>query len=259
MADTYTTSNPDGAVIPLAALLFIIVCGAVTSTTLLASQDVLDAGLSKASYRQNEIPAGWGLRKSSAASKRGTAQWTINEGVHAVRLNSDAALTFLEKTVNIDIKEYSTVSWRWKIENTLQGIDERTQAGDDHPIRIFFVFDPDDSKQSWWFRIKRFLYLDWAHGHPFGGGFTEYVWSSHLETGDTINDPGNPSQKLIVVEGGDKNVGQWHSYKRNLYQDFLSLYGREPRRLIFIGILNDTDQTGQQATSYIADLKFSKY
>lgn len=259
MADTNTSGNPDGAVIPLAVVLFVLVCGAVTSTISLASQDVLDTGLSKESYRQNDIPAGWGLRKSSAASKRGVAQWSVNDDVHAVRLYSDAALTFLEKTVNIDIKEYPMVSWKWKIENTLQGIDERTQAGDDHPIRIFFVFDPDESKQSWWFRLKRFLYLDWAHGHPFGGGFTEYVWSSHLEAGETINDPGNPSQKLMVVEGGDKYVGQWRSYERNLYQDFLSLYGREPRRLIFIGILNDTDHTGQQAASYIADLKFKKH
>ncbi len=259
MARAYTTINCDRAGIPLTAVLFILVGGTVTSTTALASQDVLDTGLSTESYRQDEIPAGWKLRQSSSASKRGKAQWSVNDDVHAVRLYSDAALTFLEKTVNIDVKEHPIVSWKWKIENTLQGIDERTHAGDDHPIRIFFVFEPDDSKQSWWFRFKRFLYLDWAHGHPFGGGFTEYVWSSHLEAGETINDPDKPSQKLMVVEGGERNVGQWRSYERNLYQDFLSLYGEEPRRLIFIGILNDTDQTGQTATSYIAGLKFSKH
>jgi hypothetical protein len=258
MRKTCTSRNPDSAVRRLSAALGILICGAVTSTTSLGSQHVLDIGLSKESYRQNEIPAGWNLRKSSTASKRGVAQWSVNDGVHAVQLYSDAALTFLQKTVSIDIKEYPIVSWKWKIENTLQGVDERTQAGDDHPIRIFFVFDPDDSKQSWWFRFKRFLYLDSAYGHPFGGRFTEYVWSSHLEAGETINDPKEPSQKLLVVEGGDKNVGQWRSYKRNLYQDFLSLYDKEPRRLIFIGITNDTDHTGQKATSYIADLTFSK-
>ncbi len=236
----------------------VAICGAVISTVSSANQHALDIGFSKDSFRANEIPAGWNLRKTSTASKRGVAQWFVDDGVHAVRLYSDAALTFLQKTVNIDLKEYPVVSWRWKIENTLPGIDERTHAGDDHPIRIFFVFDPDDSKQSLWFRLKRFLYLDWAHGHPYGGGFTEYVWSSHLAVGETIDDPGNPSQKLMVVDGGDEHVGKWRSYKRNLFEDFLSLYGREPRRLIFIGVLNDTDQTGQTATSYIADLMFSK-
>lgn len=252
------SKNRNSMVRALFFALGILLGNAVTSTLSLGSQDVLDVGLSQNHYIQDLVPAGWNLRKSSIAARRGIAHWTVHDGIHAVRLHSDAALTFLQKNVSIDLKEYPVVSWRWKIENTIPGIDERTHAGDDHPIRIFFVFDPDDSKQSWWFRLKRFLYLDWAHGHPYGGGFTEYVWSSHLSAGETINDPGNPSQKLIVVEGGDEHAGQWRSHKRNLYEDFLSLYGRQPRRLIFIGVLNDTDQTGQTATSYIADLMFSK-
>lgn len=257
MSKTYTSSNRNSVVRGLIVGFGILVWSAVTSANVFGSQHVLDMGLSKESYKSNAIPIGWSLKKSSTASRRGVAHWTVTDGMHAVRLHSDAALTFLQKTVNIDLKEYPTVSWKWMIENTLTGLNETTRAGDDHPIRIFFVFDPDESKQSWWFRLKRFLYLDWAHGHPYGGGFTEYLWSSHLEMGEIINDPGMPSQKLIVVESGDKHVGQWRSYERNLYEDFLSLYAREPRRLIFIGILTDTDQTGQTATSYIADLKFS--
>ncbi len=109
-----------------------------------------------------------------------------------------------------------------------------------------------------WFRFKRWLYLDWVHGHPYGGRFTEYLWSSNLEPGTVINDPGKPRQKLMVIEGGSAKLGAWLSYERNLYEDFKKLYGEEPRRLIFIGILNDTDQTGQEAVSYIADLTFHK-
>lgn len=60
------------------------------------------------------------------------------------------------------------------------------------------------------------------------------------------------------IEGGNLELGKWLSYERNLYQDFKQLYGEEPRRLIFIGILNDTDQTGMEAVSYVADLRFRK-
>lgn len=258
MAKVHATIYPNTATSRLSAILMVLVLSIAPGMAQLAGQNSLDLGLSQTSFSKDKVPVGWTLRRSSAASRRGVAHWSIDDGVNAVRLHSDAALAFLQRAVSIDLNEYPIVSWRWKIENTLVGIDERTRAGDDHPIRIFFVFEPDESKQSWWFRFKRFLYLDWAHGHPYGGGFTEYVWSSHLGVGDIINDPGNPSQKLIVVEGGNQNVGQWRSYERNLYKDFLSLYGREPRRLIFIGILNDTDQTGQKATSYIAEVKFSK-
>lgn len=91
--------------------------------------------------------------------------------------------------------------------------------------------------------------MDRVHGHPIGERFTEYLWSSHLQPGEIINDPGKPWQKLMVVEGGSENLGKWQTYERNLYKDFKSLYGEEPRRLIFIGILNDIDQTGQEAMS----------
>jgi hypothetical protein len=218
----------------------------------------LDMGLSSKQYEEGKIPKEWKSRKWPGRTKGAQAGWTVEDGVHAVRLHSRGALTFLEKTVDIDIREYPIVTWKWRVENILEGIDERTKEGDDHPIRIFFVFTPDESGQSLWFRFKRWLYLDRVHGHPFGGRFTEYVWSSYLKPGEIINDPGRPWQRLIVIEGGSENLGNWLSYERNLYEDFKRLYGEEPRRLIFIGILNDTDQSGQEAVSYIADLMFHK-
>jgi hypothetical protein len=224
----------------------------------LAADDFLDMGLSKEDYQENTVPQGWTLRRWPGQAAGASAQWTIDDGVHAVRLHSKATLTFLEKTVRIDIKDYPVVSWRWKVENILSGIDERTKEGDDHPIRIFFVFEPDRAEQSLGFRLRRFIYLDRVHGHPFGGRFTEYLWSSHLEAEEIINDPGKAWQKLMVVEGGSSKLNQWLSYRRNLYQDFKALYDEEPRDLIFVGILNDTDQSRQEATSYVADLKFSK-
>lgn len=213
---------------------------------------IIDLGLSSKYYAEGQAPDGWHLRKRKGAY----AKWVIEDNVPSIKLHSRGALTFLEKNIDIDIREFPFVEWRWKVENILEGIDERTKEGDDHPVRIFFVFQP--SKQSLWLKLKRFVYLDRIHGHPSGGRFTEYLWSSHLEAGEIIADPGNPAQKLMVVEGGKGNLGKWLSYRRNLYEDYKRLYGEEPVRLIFIGIISDTDQTGQEALGYISDLTFHK-
>jgi hypothetical protein len=178
-------------------------------------------GLSYSFYEEGQIPRGWRLRKRFFdQTKAASANWVLEHDAKAVKLHSKATLTFLEKTVNIDIWVFPIIIWKWRVENVLQGNDERTIEGDDHPIRIFLVFEPDLSKQSFWFRLKRFVYLDRVHGHPMGGRFAEYVWSSHLEGGHIINDPGKPWQKLMVIEGGSRNVGKWLSYERNLYEDF---------------------------------------
>ena len=230
----------------------------LTAAPLIAEPELLDLGLTEKYYRQGQTPEGWSLRKWPGKTKGARAEWDIDNGIPVVKLHSSGNLTFLEKNVSIDLKNFPLVSWKWKVITLLKDVDERTRAGDDHPLRIFFVFEPDQKKQSLWFRLKRFIYLDRVHGHSYGGRFIEYLWSSHLEAGEIISDPGKPWQKLMVVAGGSSKLGQWLSYNRDLYQDFKTLYGEEPRRLIFIGILNDTDQTGQAATSYIADLKFSK-
>jgi hypothetical protein len=245
--------------LPLFIMISVLFFPVFNTLSMAGSKDFsLDLGLTSKYYIEKARPKEWKLRKRFGLPKGAHAEWVIEEGVHAIRLHSEGALTFLEKPVNISIKEYPIVTWRWKVENILEGVDEKTIEGDDHPIRIFFVFEPDKSKQSLWFRMKRFIYLDRVHGHPFGGRFTEYLWSSHHQPGDVIKDPGKPWQKLMVIEGGTHNLGKWMSYKMNLYEDYKKLYGEEPRRLIFIGILNDTDQTGQEAVSYIADLMFHK-
>jgi len=245
---------------PYFSLFFSIALFFLFSSAALTEEDgfYIDLGLSAIHYDTGKVPEGWKLRRRFGLYMAGEARWIMDDGTRAVRLQSKAALTFLEKKVDINIKEFPVVTWRWKVENILQDIDEETVAGDDHPIRIFFAFEPDTSKQSFWFRLKRFIYLDRIHGHPEGGRYTEYLWSSHLKPGYIINDPGNPMQKLMVIEGGGVNLGKWLSYRRNLYDDYKKLYGEEPRHLIFVGIINDTDQTGQEATSYISDLMFHK-
>ncbi len=221
------------------------------------TQGALELGLSAADYREGELPAGWSLRRRLFGPTRGAeAGWVMSDGRPAVRLHSADALTFLERRVDIDLSRFPVVAWSWKVENLLTGLDERTLAGDDHPIRLFFVFAPDEEQQSFGFRIKRWLYLDRVHGHPMGGRFTEYLWSSHLAPGEVIPDPGKPWQKLLVIEGGEEHLGRWMSYRRNLYDDVRRLYSEAPRRLVFIGILCDTEATGQEARSYISDLRF---
>lgn len=243
---------------PLAVVFFLSAfLLAITPVTTALAHDApsIDLGLSAGHFKEGEQPDGWSLRDFFGLRRGASAEWVVEDGTPAVRLRSEAALTFLRKEVDIDVKEYPAVTWKWKVENVLDGVDERTVAGDDHPIRIFFVFEPEPTG-ALWPKVKRFV-MGIIHGHPHGR-YTEYLWASGLKAGSVVPDPTNPRMKLMVVEGGRKGLGKWLSYRRNLYEDFIRLYGAEPGRLIFVGILNDTDQTGQTATSFISDLDLHK-
>ena len=189
--------------------LVLISIGIVVSCAWAGDENgIIDLGLASRDYKEGQVPSGWTLRKRFGFPRGASAEWSMDSGLPVVKLHSKAALTFLEKWVDIDIRAYPIVMWKWKVQNIFQGIDETTKAGDDHPIRLLFVFAPDESQQSVWFRLKRFLYLDRVHGHPMGSRFIEYLWSSHLRVGDVIDDPGKSGQKLVVVEGGSTNLGR---------------------------------------------------
>jgi hypothetical protein len=127
-------------------IIFLIIMCLLTYAGAQAGERVMGLGLSAEHFRAGEVPRGWKLRKFPGRTKGARAEWVTEDGVRSVKLSSRANLTFLEKTVNIDISEYPVVAWKWKVENILEGNDERTREGDDHPVRLFFVFEPDESK-----------------------------------------------------------------------------------------------------------------
>ncbi len=132
----------------LQRILFALVFGVLISFSSFGFSETIDLGLSSRAFQEGRIPNGWKLKKVKGyTSSRVTAQWAREDDIEGVKLESDGALTFLQKDVSIDIEQFPIVIWKWKVDNILEEIDERTIQGDDHPIRIFFVFEPDSSKQ----------------------------------------------------------------------------------------------------------------
>jgi hypothetical protein len=60
--------------------------------------------------------------------------------------------------------------------------------------------------------------------------------------------------KIVVVESGPSNVGKWVLERRNLYEDYRSAFGDNPPPMKFIGIMTDTDDTGERAVAYYRQL-----
>jgi hypothetical protein len=98
---------------------YILCISFLTFSPLLAAVDdssLLDMGLSFEYYEEGRVPKGWKLRKRFGYPKGARAEWVIEDRIHAVRLDSKATLTFLEKKVKFDIKRFPIVTWKWKVE-----------------------------------------------------------------------------------------------------------------------------------------------
>jgi hypothetical protein len=61
--------------------------------------------------------------------------------------------------------------------------------------------------------------------------------------------------KMLVVANASSGIGQWQSFKRNIVEDFEKAYGEKPGRLIGVGVLTDTDSSGEKVDTWYGDIQ----
>jgi hypothetical protein len=59
---------------------------------------------------------------------------------------------------------------------------------------------------------------------------------------------------MLAVAADDQGVGRWHSYTRNLVEDFKRAFGEEPGKVTSIQLMTDTDNTGADVQAYYGDI-----
>lgn len=160
----------------------------------------------------------------------------INDN-HVLRARSVAAASALVYEYRYDPKEYPILTWRWKVENILKTGDVRKKEGNDCTARVYVVFE------AWILPLTRVV---------------SYIWANKLPKYEYIPSPHYARAMLVAVQSGDENVGKWITERRNVYEDFKILFGREPPHVRGIAIMTDTDNTGESATAYYDDIMIEK-
>lgn len=158
-------------------------------------------------------------------------------GEKVLKAESQAAASGLYREQSVDLTQTPWLHWRWKIANTLDGIDETTRAGDDYPARVYVVFS---GGLAFW-RTRTVVYV-WASAQPQGSR-----WHNAF-TGNA---------RVIAVESGDAKVGEWVMESRNVRDDYKQLFGEDVTEADAVAIMTDTDNSGQSVTAWYGDITFS--
>jgi len=83
------------------------------------------------------VPQGWQLKERS-----GKADFSVvkDGDLYAVRFRSDDTSFSLEKEVNVDIKQFPVLTWKWKVTKLPVGGDFRKSKTDDQAAQLFLAF-----------------------------------------------------------------------------------------------------------------------
>lgn len=195
------------------------------------------------------VTGGWRLQ--TIRGRAPAAFRIIDVDGSVVEAIADGGVGSLVHDVNLGHGDAPTLSWRWRIDEAIDGSNVYKKSGDDFPARVYALFDYDPGRLSfgerWKLRIARLLYGQWVPAAALC-----YVPADDVPPGTVLPNPYSGRVRVIVVDS--ITPGEWRSFERDVTADFATAFGESPPRLAGIAIAIDTDDTGESARALFGDV-----
>ncbi|MEP7157709.1 MAG: DUF3047 domain-containing protein [Betaproteobacteria bacterium] len=206
-----------------------------------------------------KLPAGW-QPWSLSRFKRKTEYHLVRDvdGTVVVRAVADGAASGIIRQVDIDTRATPWLSWRWRVPTIISGADNTDRSREDSPARVVVAFEGDPGKLD--FEEKAIAARVKAlTGSEMPYATLMYILENQLPVNEVIESRHTTRINMVVVETGKSRSGKWITFARNIADDYRRIYGEEPGHVRSIGILTDTDNTGEKTSAYYGDIKFSAF
>jgi len=203
-----------------------------TGAPLTADANQTRIDLIGADFSMENLPQGWVHRSFWNTTPTEYALKSI-DGREALFCATDNSGSILARDADIDLAEFPILKWEWLIAQPLvSDVDEGLAAGDDHPARIFLIFED-------------------AEAQKFA---TEIIWSNQRFLPGDFKIIG--AFQHLVVNGLPENAGIWQQQEVDLQELYRTVSGQTgPARLSVIGFFCDSDNTGGTTSAYFSDVR----
>lgn len=181
-----------------------------------------------ADFSVDELPPGWHHRKFLSRTPMNLTA-VEKEGARALQCHTQGSASMLVRYIDANLTTHPQLEWRWMVTDGVDSpVDERTEEGDDHPIRLFLRFvNGNDEKHA-----------------------MEIIWGNvHLKSGEWKYLGTFPH---YVANGGAANIGRWHNQSVDLRALYAKNWGDAAGvRLTEIALFCDSDEVGDSTTAYL--------
>lgn len=179
------------------------------------------------------------------------------DSLTVLKASSDSSASGLLFNQKFNVYEYPVLRWRWRPENVYEKGNAREKSGDDYPVRIYVNFQYDPSKASLVMKAKyRAAKMIYGQFPPHSG--LNYIWANREHEDRIITNPFQSRAQMIILESGADHAGEWRTEQVNILEDYEAAFGEAPPDTASLGIMNDSDNTGEQSVSYIDFIEIRK-
>jgi hypothetical protein len=167
-----------------------------------------------------------------------------------LKAESNASASALVYKEDFNVYDYPRAGWGWKVNSVYQNTVPEKKSGDDYVIRVYIIFKYDPNAAQALDKIKYGVAKKLYGEYPPHSTLT-YVWANSEEQKTIISSPYTNKARLIALKKGNGKTGMWQNEEVNVLQDYKKAFGTDPPAVASIGIMNDSDNTGQRSVSYI--------
>ncbi|MEJ8846826.1 DUF3047 domain-containing protein [Variovorax rhizosphaerae] len=205
----------------------------------------------------DQPPAPWHF--SGLPNKVPTKFEVVQQGSQRVlKVESDKSYGTLVHRTMVPLQRDPTLTWRWRVEQFVQGTDLHVKAGDDSAAKLCVFFNLPSDKLS----ISERTQLKLARAVSGEDVPTEtlcYVWDVKEPKGSLfVNAFTNRMQMLVLESGPTTAAGGWVPEKRNVLEDYRRAFGREAGTLVpdvvAVAVAADSDNTQGHGLSFFSDI-----
>ena len=200
---------------------------------LLFTQKVYSQNIEVFSFTEEELKT----LKVKKIKKLTEYQIGSNANGNFLRAKAEGQASGLGKEIKINLDKTPFINITWKVENNLNGINEKSKKGHDFAARVFVVKKTGITALS-----NRAI---------------NYVFSSNEDVGENWNSPYTKNSIDYVLSTTKINDDEWITVKSNVKNDFKNLHNLDVNEIDGVAILTDTDNSKMKAVSYYQNIYFS--
>lgn len=241
-------------------------CAGFSADSSQSSADKLDPLVARDDIKKfsaqpaNEPLRGWSFYRLAPYKKNTAYRLENYQGRTVLSANAKKSASGLAVKLKPRPSQHLWLEWEWKATGTIDQANNLDRYADDAPLRILVAFDGDRSKLT----LKDKMVGELAQimsGQEMPYATLMYIWSPNGQLNQIKPNSHTNRIKMIAVDAGKENLGQWRKHRRDLTADYEAAYGYAPGNLIGIALLTDTDNTNSETKAYYGDieLKYKNY
>ena len=183
------------------------------------------------------VPIGWIKYETFGGRPRYDFTVVDEDGRRALRLRSQDEHSTIVKQIRVNLRATPILEWTWKIVGLPTGADIRRKETSDLTGHILVV----------WPRRPALL-----RSRLIG-----YAWDTTAPAPTVETSRKTRTVTFFILRSGPRDLDRWLTERRNVYEDYRSVFGEDPEDPQVVALSIDTNDTHGTAEAFFGRIAFT--